>query len=241
MALAQKKRKMKTLRIAGLSILCIAAAAFAADGIVLKMGYKKGDIFKTRTKGNLEIMGQPVDVTLVNQEKVVEVAEDGTVTLESSMVEGKAIFGGQEMDLPAGTVTTMVLAANGSVKDIRGDEISADIYRLSNLSSFNIPTEAVKVGSKWKNELKADTGKGFGAVSSSYEIVGEEKIGKYDCFKVMYKSAETEGGSPASMEGTIYVNKADATLIKGESKWANVPMSGAPAPITGTFTTVRED
>ncbi|MEY4881776.1 MAG: hypothetical protein RLZ87_1205, partial [Armatimonadota bacterium] len=51
---------------------------------------------------------------------------------------------------------------------------------------------------------------------------------------------ETEGNEPAAIEGTVWVSKADCSIVKGTAKWMNVPMAGAPMPINGEFTLTRE-
>ena len=230
---------MKALKFGGIAILLAAASAYALDGVVLKYVFKKDTVTKTRVKGTLEIQGMEVSVNLVNQSKVLDIAEDGTITLEDTMTEGKVSFGGQEMDLPAQTGTKVTMKANGEIKEIKGEEITEGSYRVQNLMGFVPPTEAVQVGSKWSKEVAANKDTHAPAFKSEYSIVGEEKIDGFDTFKIQYKTAETEGSEPASMEGTIWIDKANCGLIKGSQKWVNVPMQGAPMPISGSFTLER--
>ena len=230
---------MKALRIGGIAILLVAATAYAIDGVVLKYVYKKDAVTKTRIKGSLEIQGTEVSINMVNQVKVKEIAEDGTVTLEDGLLEGKASVGGQEFDIPSQGANIVVMKPNGEVKEIRGDNINEESYRLQNLMSFVPPTEEVKVGFKWKRELAANKDTKAPAFKSEYNIVGEEKVDGTDTFKIEYKTAETEGTEPASIEGTMWVSKEDCNLVKGSAKWANVPQPGAPMPITGNFTMER--
>lgn len=230
---------MKAFRIGGIAVLLAAATAYAMDGVILKYVYKKDAIVKTRIKGSLEIQGTEVTVNMVNQVKVKEVAEDGTVTLEDGLVEGKASVGGQEFDIPAQGANLIVMKPNGEVKEIRGDNINDDSYRLQNLMGFVPPAEEVKVGSKWNRTLGANKDTKAPGFKSDYTITGEEKIDGTDTFKIEYKTIETEGSEPASIEGTMWVAKEDCTLVKGSAKWANVPQPGAPMPITGNFTMER--
>jgi hypothetical protein len=232
---------MKSLRILGVGSVLLAASAFAFQGTILKFAFKKGDISKLKIVGSLQMMGADVNVTIVQQQKVLEVAEDGTATLESSTLSGTAVFGGQEMEIPAGNPIVLVMESNGKTKEIRGEDVSASSYRVEALQSFLLPKEPVKVGSKWVREEKANADTGAVALKAEYEILAEETIGKYETFKIRYKNSETEGAEPASMEGTIWISKADAQLIRGESTWVNVPMAAAPAPVSGKFTLTRED
>lgn len=227
---------MKAIKFASAATLLLAATAFAIDGTVLKNVFKKGDVSKMRIKGKLSIQGMEVEVTMVNQSKVVEIAEDGTATLEDGMIEGKVNFGGQEMDIPASPTTRVVMKPNGEIKEIRGDNVDGGVYRVQNLMSFVPPTEGVKVGSKWVRNVAADTNTGAEAMKGEYEITGEEKIGETEVFAITFKHTETAGSEPASMAGTFWISKADASLVKGTSKWVNVPMPGAPQAISGDFT-----
>ncbi|HLO97820.1 MAG TPA: hypothetical protein VK171_04420 [Fimbriimonas sp.] len=227
---------MKAIKIASAATLLLAATAFATDGTVLKPVFKKDAVSKMRIKGKLSIQGMEVEVTMVNQSKVVEIAEDGTATLEDGMLEGKVNFGGQEMDIPASPTTKIVMKPNGEIKEIRGDNVDGGVYRVQNLMGFVPPTEGVKVGSKWVRNVPADTNTGAEAMKGEYEITGEEKIGDTDVFVINFKNSETAGSDPASMSGTFWISKADASLVKGTTKWLNVPMPGAPQAISGDFT-----
>jgi hypothetical protein len=233
---------MKAFKIAGLSVLLVATAAYAADGIILKYSYKKGDISKTRTKGSLEFGGQEISVNILQQEKVVDVTEDGTVTLEQTVLSMMVNMGGQEQDMSGGgTPVVSIMNANGSVKEIRGENVEAGAYRLQNLLGFVPPTEAVKVGSKWTRTEAANKDTGAVAFKGDYEVLAEEKIGKWETFKIKYKITETEGSDPASMDGTVWLSKVDASMVKSDTVWTNVPMSQAPMPISGKFSTMREE
>ena len=98
---------MKALRIGGIAILLAAALAYAADGVVLKYVYKKDAITKTRIKGTLQLAGMDVTITMLNQSKVKDIADDGTVTLEDGLLEGTANVGGQEFPIPAQPANTL--------------------------------------------------------------------------------------------------------------------------------------
>jgi hypothetical protein len=228
------------MKFAGIGLMLVAAAAFAADAVVLKMVYKKDQVTKYRMKGTLDFGGQTIEATILTKDTVKEIAADGTVTVENETVEGKISFGGQEMEIPASPATRMTMKPNGEIKEIKGDEVNATVYRLQNLQGFIPPAEAVTVGSKWVRKGSANKDTGAVAFTASYEIVGEEKIGEYDTFKIKYKNIETEGNEPAAIEGTVWVSKADCSIVKGTAKWMNVPMAGAPMPINGEFTLTRE-
>lgn len=227
---------MKAIKFASAAALLLAATAFAIDGTVLKPVFKKDEVSKLRIKGKLQIQGMDIEVTLVNQSKVVEVAEDGTATLEDGMLEGKVNFGGQEMDIPASPTTKVIIKPTGEIKEIRGDGVDGGVYRVQNLMSFVPPVEGVKVGSKWVRNIAADSNSGAEAMKAEYEIKSEETINGTDVFVIDYKHSETAGAEPASMAGTMWIAKSNCGLVKGISRWTNVPMPGAPQAVSGDFT-----
>ena len=136
---------MKALKFGGIAILLAAATAYAIDGVVLKYAFKKDQVQKTRFKGTIEMQGMEISLSMVNVSKVREVSEDGTITLEDSMSDGKVVFGGQEMDIPSQAGTVIVMKPTGEIKEIKGEEINETTYRVQNLMGFVPPTEAVQV------------------------------------------------------------------------------------------------
>ncbi len=230
---------MKALKFTGIALLLTAATAYAVDGVVLKYVFKKDSVTKMRMKGTFDLQGTEVSVTMLNQSKVKEIAEDGTVTTEDGVIEGKAVVQGTEIPIEGQPAMVIVLKPNGEIKEIRGDNIDEKTYRMQNLMSFIPPTDAVKVGSTWDRTIAANKDTKAVGVKSTYKIVGEEKIDGDDAFKIEFKTAETEGDTPASSEGTVWISKADCGLIKSVSKWTNVPVPAAPVALSGSMTTER--
>jgi hypothetical protein len=232
---------MKALKSAGIALMLLASVALATqDGVILKYTPKKGDVLKLRIKGSLQIMGTDVVANLVTQSTVKEVAEDGSYTLEDKQLGGTASLGGQEMEIPETPGNIVVFNADGSVKEIRGDDVGPEAYRVAALNATNFPKTAVKVGSKWTEEVKANSEKGTVAMKREYEVVAEETIDGVATFVVKSKVSETQGAEPAAIEGKVWLAKSDSQLVKAEQKWINVPMAGAPGPITGSFVITRE-
>ena len=229
------------MKFAGIGLMLVAAAAFAADAVVLKMVFKKDQVTKYRYKGSLDFSGQAIEVSLLLKEKVKEIDDKGNATLEQETIEGKVTVGGQEMEIPATPATVLTVKPNGDIMEIKGsDQVNGDVYRYQNLMSFYPSSDSVTLGSKWVRKGAANKDTGAVAFSASYEILGEEKIGELDTFKIKYRIVETEGNDPATNEGTVWVNKTDCGLIKATSKWSNVTMAGSPMPINGEFAISRE-
>jgi len=103
------------------------------------------------------------------------------------------------------------------------------------LDVFVIPDNAVKVGDSWTYEIKEDKKTGAAAAKASYSLVGEDKVGAIDSFKIKF-SVKESGADAASSEGTMWLSKADSMLVKFSTKWVNAPVPGAPVPISGEMT-----
>lgn len=232
---------MKAFKSAGIALMLLASVAFATqDGVVLKYKPKKGDVTKLQVKGSLQFGGMDITVVLHTQTTVKEVNEDGSYTMEEKTLGGTANLGGQEIPIEETPGSTTVHNADGGLKEIRGDDIGPEAYRLAALNDPALPKTALKVGSKWDSESKADTEKGTVDVKRSFEVIGEETIDGVETIIIKGKVAETQGSEPASIEGKTWLAKSDGQLVKAEHKYANVPMKGAPGPISGNFTITRE-
>lgn len=232
---------MKAIRIAGIALMLTAALANAAqDGFVLKYTPKKGDVTKLRIKGNLSIQGMDITANILSQSTVKEVNADGSYELEDKQLGGTASFGGQEMEIPETPARTTLHNADGTVKEIRGDEVGGAEYRMANLNAWVAPKEAVKIGSKWVQEVKGDSEKGTVDATREYEVIAEETIDGEDTLVIKAKVTEKSGSEPAAISGKSWVSKKTGDLVKAEQTWTNVPMPGAPGAISGTFTITRE-
>ena len=207
--------------------------------ILLRYRYVMGETWKIRMTGSIKISGEPVTMTMINQTKVVKVGDDGSISLEDKMVDGKVSVGGTDTDFPASEGSVFVIAANGETLEIRGSEITADAYRSQNLMSIVFPKEPVGSGSRWKVEFPAKRTTGAPAYAGQYSILMEEILDGIVCFKISYKTAETEGEIPGKIEGVAWVEKRTGRLIKGTQTWENFPVPGTPVPISGTFTSER--
>jgi hypothetical protein len=230
----------KSFRIvtAGIAMLSVAAVALAAQGILIKRTPKEGDVFKYRIKAEIEIAGTNATFSGLTSEKVLKVAADGTYEIESSQSEGKAVFGGQEMEIPDQGASVTVYKPGGEVVELRGNETNANSYRMANLNNLFEPTSEVKPGDTWIREIKGDTKTGAVDATAKYKFVGEEKVGSKDAIKIEANFAE-KGADGAKSDYTIWLDKADFSMLKTAGKWINVPMAGSPAPLNGTVEVTR--
>jgi hypothetical protein len=134
-----------------------------------------------------------------------------------------------------------VYNADGSVKQLNGDDSTAgaSAYRIANLQSMIDPGKPLNVGDVWSVDIKADSKTGAEAAKADFKILAEEKVDDVDTIKVQANIKETSGSDPAASEGTYWLEKANGSVVKAELKWTDVPIPGAPTPISGTVNLTR--
>ncbi|AIE86175.1 hypothetical protein [Fimbriimonas ginsengisoli] len=227
-----------------LAVIALSTVAFAAvDGFSVARKAKKDEVHKYSMKADVDYSGVPVVVNATISEKVTDVAADGAYTLEQMQVDGKVTINGSTSDMPGGPPTSMIYKANGEVSKILGDKAQATggAYRMANLGLLVDPGKALAVGDAWTFDVKADKTLGTVAAKADFKLLGEEKIGTHDTLKVKATVKETEGDAPATSDGTMWIDKADGSMIKTEVKWTNAPFPGSPAPLNATVKIERVD
>lgn len=232
------------MKLKMLAILAVAASAtaFAAfDGFSVGRKPKEGDTANYRMTADVDFGGMAIKAKFLVTEKVTKVEADGSYNLEQQQLEGTIDLNGQTQDMPAGSgPSTMTYSKDGSLLKVEGGEATPDSFRMANLGVMHDPGHTVNVGDTWTYEIKADSKTGAVAAKAEFKLVGEEKVGTFDCLKISRVVKETEGTDPASSDGTVWISKEDGSSVKEEGKWMNAPFPGAPAPINATISMVRE-
>ena len=222
------------------ALLAVAALAVAAqDGWTLKRAPKEGEELKFRMKASIDFQGTDFSFAALIKEKVLRVEADGTYTVESDQLEGKASFAGQEVDVPSQGATISVYKPAGDVVEIRGADTSASAYRMANLNNIYYPEKPIKVGESWTKEIKADTKTGALDATATYKLLAEEKVGSHDTLKIEAKVTE-KGNDGASAEFTAWLSKTDFGIVKMTGDWKNAPLAGAPGPVNAKVEMNRE-
>jgi hypothetical protein len=231
--------KIKVQAITLAATLAISAAAFAAvQGFSIKHTAKEGTTYKYDMTGSVNVPSVGADATIkaLVEEKTTKAGAEG-FTNEENQLSGTLTINGQDMELPAQTITT-VYSADGRILSITGGDNPADSIRTANLGVLIDPGKSVAVGDKWTAEIKEDTAKNIVPVKADYEVLGEEKIGTVDTLKIKATLAETSGSTPASSISTMWVDKSDGSRVKVESEWKDFPSQFGPMNATITMTRV---
>jgi len=229
-----RKEMTKRLTVAAIAIGLAAISLAAFDGVTFKRTPKVGDVHKYKQVGKFDVGGQEFDFEAVSTEKCVKVETGGNYTLEET--QGDVKLNGQEA--PEGTgggSTTTIFTPKGEVVEIKGDKVEANSYRFANLALFIMPDKELKAGDTWSYDIKEDKKLGAATAKATYTYVGEDKVGATDCYKIKCAVKETASDG-ASSDGTVWLSKADSTLVKASAKWVNAPVPGAPTTISGDIT-----
>lgn len=219
---------------AALALLAGAGLAVAAvQEFSLKRTAKEGEVFRYQMTGEMELMGQSVGMKAVTVNKTIKVEANGNYVVESSMTEGKISINGGEMDMPEQAGTTTTFKPDGTVLDVKGDGVDQGGWRMANLMSAVVPDRPLKVGETWTSEIKGDSKKMTVDVKGTYTFEALEKGDWGDMARIKYELKEVSGDSSASMSGTAWVETKTGNMVKMDSVWKDVPIPGAPAPVSG--------
>lgn len=230
---------MKRTLTFGTAALVLAAVATASyQAITLAPTLKEGDVTKYSLKADITVAGMEAAFTGKVTEKVLKVEADGTYTVESTNSEGKVSLGGQEMEMPGGEPSVAVYKKGGELKELRGNGADPNAYRMAGMTGFRYPDKAVNVGDEWKiTWTKSD--KGAVAGEATFKVDSMDKVGNWDSVKIKMSAKETEGETPASAEGFVWISKTDGRMTKMEATWKNAPFPGAPGPIDAKVVMTR--
>lgn len=230
----------RNIRVIGLTLLAAACAlALAQDALTLKMNPKVGDTYKFKLTATMAMSGMEATLSGHLTDKVVEVAPSGEYLIESSQTDTVVKAMDQEIPLPSEVVKSRY-SATGDLLDVQADQMSPEKWRLAQLTSFTYPTTAVKVGDEWTSTVKADEKTGVVAAKRTFKVDSLEKVGDHDTAKIKSTYTETEGSSPASADGYVWVDTKDGSIVKSESDWKNVPVGPGGASADGKVTMERE-
>lgn len=230
----------RNIRVFGLALIAASCAlALAQDALTLKMTPKVGDTYKFKLTAKMSMSGMDAELVGHLTDKVVEVAPSGEYLIESSQTDTVVKAMDQEIPLPSETVKSRY-AANGDLLDLQTENPGPEKWRLAQLTGFTYPTTAVKVGDEWTSTIKADPKTGVLAAKRTYKVEAFEKVGDHDTAKIKGTYTETEGSTPASADGHIWIDTKDGSVVKTESTWTNVPVGPGGAAANGTVTMERE-
>lgn len=165
---------------------------------------------------------------------VLRIESDNSLVVESA-AEGN--LGGNPSPK---TVSTAVLLPNGVVKELLGQDVSVDDYRVAFMGMFQTPPAPVAPSDFWVFESRPNPVTGARAVRVVYKVEAAESFSGYDTFRIKVSMSETSGANPATADGTIHVDVKTGWIVKSDMIWRNAPAGPNGETIDATVTLTRE-
>ncbi len=227
---------------------CVVALA-VGQGVRLVWKPKAGDTQKYRL--NVSMTGDPavlgfgkLELSITTTEKIKEVKEDGKVVQESTQsefsvkVDGQDLGGGGEM--PAVSVTT-IFYPDGRIFAIEGDPTAGPPPRVAESMVFLYPgpEKEFRVGESWTHKRGGDAQRGTRASETTYTYLGQEKVDRWDAYKVAFKFRETEGENAMEVTGTVWLGVENGYVVKGEYELTNVEFAPGMPPTKASVKVTR--
>jgi hypothetical protein len=228
----------KTARSVGLGMLVSmwAVALAVQTPVNLQFSPKVGERFKYKMTGELLINGEVARISADIDYKVTKVDSDRTFTMTSSQTNMQAVLGGQTINPPDSSNTT-VNKATGELLDFQTDAIDGAAWRMMMLKHFVYPPKRVSVGEEWTSSVIADSKRGTVAASSTFKFENLEKVGSRNTAKVKISYQENEGADPASSDGFVWIDISDGSMVRTQTTWTNAP--SPQGPVNGKITIER--
>lgn len=223
-------KKFSTL----LGVCALTALSFALAGSPLRYKPKVGDVQKYNVSIDLTINGEKVHMSGTTTHKVLKVAANGNVTIESKDSQPTVMVNGSTVDIPdtdTGAPETSVVRPDLTTVSVGGNNVTPDRFRSETVQTVQLPNFPLAVGKSWTWICPADAKTGAVKTRGYFKILASEKVKGVDTWKVSSTVKELTGAKPASATGTQWLNKKDATPVKVDLREKNVPMPGAPGPL----------
>ena len=200
-----------------------------------KVGEKHSYNVNLDLKAN--IGGQPFSIMVKaeTENSITDISKDGIITESSRQYNSKVSLNGTDQDQPESTSTTKS-KVDGTLIEHKGDQEGPHNFRLHYLQTVLLPEKELKFGDTWSKTLES-TADGVRKMSLSYTLVGIEKIGDKDYYKISLNNKELEGENASTFEGTEWLSVTDGNMAKMEGSITNIPLpESMPQDVAGKIT-----
>jgi len=216
-------------------LAAMAALCSAQDHVVLTYKARSGQVARYKNEGTLSVdfSGNKATLDLKETDKVTfkDVSASGDITMESETESAEIGFNGHTQQMPDSEkkTTTITIHPNGVLTAFKAssgsgeeDKDKSDV-RLHVATTPIFTDKALGTGDKWSVEVKPDSDLGTVAAKEDYEVLGSEKVGDQDTFKIKMSYQETEGSSPLTCTGTVWVEKSTGDAVAADFEIENIP------------------
>lgn len=226
--------RAKQLFVVGAALALFAVAAAAQDSVNLRVMPAKDASFKIKYTGEISLMGVDAKAQYTQTSTISAVTEN-SFTITSGSPVGTVEFGGQTMEMPDMSSTTTI-GIDGITTKVEGMAAGPEAYRSAAVATVFRPAAPVAVGSEWTWNADANAELGTLKMEGKYKLEAIEEIAGEKAAKISMDVKEVEGASPASGKGTVWISTTTGMVIKSTGDFKNLPMPGAPEPVSGKLT-----
>ena len=223
---------MRLRSIVPLGVLAVSALALAAQAMEIKWSPKVGDKANYKIAGTFDLPGAgEIKLDGTRAEEIKSVSEDKVVAESTSNMT--ASVAGNEIPVPE-SKETLTSKPDGSLLELKiGDGSAAGGMRLARASAFIYPSKPVAVGDTWTVEMPKDEKADLPGVKIEYKLVGEEKVGDWNTWKITSKGGEIEGDQPTKVEATTWIRKENGALVRSVAQMSDAVFSAEVPPLSG--------
>ncbi len=225
---------MKSLHIARLFVVAAAALsqmAHAADPVKFNRTYELNSSVKHKVDLQLNIGGLEGNIKFNVATKVTKVSPE---KVESTAIidEVTAEVGGSDPGIQAGDLVREYNDKRDIV-NVTGGIQGSDPFRLALTLEFFAPAEALTEGKEVTQTLAENKTASIKALKIVTKLVGKEKVGETEGFKVVQKITE-EGEGGLTTESTFIVLE-NGKILSVDAKFTNMPIPAAGQSATGSI------
>lgn len=204
------------------AVASVALATFQGTTIAWKP--KVGEVTKYKLTTTSNIQGNEMSFAAILTSKVLEIKADGTIIVEEKQSDINVRFGEQDFSsmMPPSVTSTATMKADGEVVERKSEIEEGANPRMEAAMEFRYPGKPLEKGGTWTVSRLADSAKKIPASDVTYTYVDDEKVGKFDTWKITFSFKEKDGSAPMSADGTIWLNQSNGEPVKGTFKMKNV-------------------
>ena len=214
-----------------------ALALFALAPVTLARLPKLGERARYRLGAVIDLPGQePVRFEGTLDEKVRSVEKE-TVTTDVTSRISVDLTGIVRQGLPIESIR--VEKTDGEI--LTSSKIDGTLLfatpRVDRLRAVYFPSFPVEIGAGWWRTRAKDESPPF---ASYLTLVGEEKIGAWDSWRISIDASEADDARPIRVKGVVWIDKADGSLVKGQWTVEGFAFSPTAALRDARFELTRE-
>lgn len=197
------------------------------EPVLLARTPKVGDRATYRVEGSFVVAGSPVTLRGTSAEEVTKV-EDGAVTLRS-LAKATLLAMGEERPLDDATETVTLRLDGAPV---------GPASRLRWLNMLVLPATPVEPGAPWWKVVERTSGRP--AYRFDYRLIGEDRVGAWNAWKIAAEGGETDGATPAKVKATYWIDRQTGATLRTLAELTDAVLEPGQPALSGRLEVLRQ-